>query len=58
MKKLRYIAWMMLAGMLVTGCVPSSKFQKLKETTERKINDLKKETNQLEVANKELKYKT
>ena len=58
MKKLRYIAWMMLAGMLVTGCVPSSKFQKLKETTDRQINDLKKENHQLEVANNELKYKT
>lgn len=58
MKKRRHITWIVIAGILMTGCVPSSKFQKLKETTDKQIKELKKENHQLEVANNELKYKT
>lgn len=56
MKVIKNISWILVIS-LMTACVPSSKFQRLKEETNKQIKELKKENHELEVANNELDYK-
>ncbi|MCF8309133.1 MAG: OmpA family protein [Bacteroidales bacterium] len=53
---IKNILWILLIS-LMTACVPSSKFQNLKENTDKQIKELKKENHKLKVANNELEYK-
>ncbi|MCF8339190.1 MAG: OmpA family protein [Bacteroidales bacterium] len=50
------IIWILLIS-LMTACVPSSRFQSLKERTDKQISELKKENQKLKVANNELEYR-
>lgn len=57
MKRYGAIALVSIA-MAFTACVPSSKFEKLKQQTDEQIQDLKRDNHQLEVANNELESKS
>lgn len=57
MKRYGAIALVSIA-LAFTACVPSSKFEKLKQQTDEQIKNLKRENHQLEVANNEIESKS